>query len=245
MTSLHVQMLNPITLTATKAMHPSMKPKYNLAATHTAKRSLVAMIGQSRFADFVRSNGGFMLANLARIVPAELARLTSGGAPAAASTTTAAAPRQMIRLGSSGTPAAVPTKPATAPRPSTPSKVHEFVPAKPTTPPAKSGARSGALSIAEAEALALKVFSNCTTALNTTEAARWASLENVFKANGHNAPWTDAKSIGIPSDKLAGHAARAAKISQVFQTGISRKDFAKLSARDQSDFCKSGGNLRD
>ena len=231
----------PTFLTATKPLHPSMKPAYNINATHTAKRSLVAMIGQSRFADFVRSNGGFMLANLARIVPAELARLTSGGTPAAASTTAPAAPRQLIRLGSSGTPAAVPTTPTTAPKPSTPSKTHQFIPATPTTPPAKSGARSGALSIDEAEALAGQVFKDYAPALNATETARWKSLESVFAAHGHCAPWQDVKAIAIPWPKLVGHASRTRKIAQVFQTGLTRAEFSKLSARDQSDFCAAGG----
>ena len=229
-----------------KKLHQSLTPNYSATATNAAKKKLVSIMGQESYSAFVAANGGFQLANLAKILPPELLRLGAGGLPAAASTTKpATAPRQMIRLGSGGLPAAAPTKPTTAPKPSTPSKTHQFIPAKPTTPPAKGGARSGALSIGEAEALALKVFPNCTSALNVTEAARWASLENVFKANGHSAPWRDDKGIGIPSDKLAGHAARAAKISQVFMTGISRKDFAKLSARDQSDFCKSGGTLRD
>ena len=220
----------------------TLTPKYNIAATHLAKKKLVSIMGQESYSAFVAANGGFQLANLAKILPPELLRLGAGGLPAAAATTAPA--KQFIRLGH-GTPAAAPSKPTTAPRPSTPSKVHEFVPAKPTTPQGKSGARSGALSIGEAEALALKVFPNCTTAMNTTEAARWKSLESVFKANGHSAPWRDDKSIGIPSDKLAGHAARAAKISAVFETGLTRSEFGRMSARDQSNFCKNGGKLRD
>ena len=215
-------MTTPIILTASKAMHTTLQPTYNAAATNAAKKKLVQILGQEKFASFVNANGGFQMANLAKILPPEL-----------------------LRLGSGGLPAAAPTKPTTAPKPSTPSKVHEFVPAKPTTPPATPGKPSGAMSIAEAESLALKVFPNCTTALNTTEAARWKSLEAVFMAHGHQAPWTDNKLIGIPAAALKGHTARALKISQVFQTGISRKDFAKLSARDQSDFCKNGGQLRD
>ena len=108
-------------------------------------------------------------------------------------------------------------------------------------PAATPGKPSGAMSIAEAESLALKVFPNCTTSLNVTEAARWKSLEGVFAANGHNAPWQDVKAIAIPWPKLVGHAARTRKISAVFQTGLTRAEFSKLSARDQSDFCAAGG----
>jgi len=158
--------------------------------------------------------------------------------PAAVTTT---APRQTIRLGSTGAP----TKPA-APSPTpTPSKTSEFVPAKPSAPPAKSGARSGALSIAEAEALAGRVFDDFEAASGGTDAARWASLEGVFKSNGHNAPWQDTQSIAIPWPKLVGHARREARISQVFETGLTRSDFAKLSAFEQNLYCKNGGNLRD
>ena len=170
-----------------------MKPKYNINATHAAKRSLISMIGQSRFADFVRSNGGFMLANLAKILPAELSRITAGGAPAAASTTTAAAPRQLIRLGSSGTPAAVPTKPATAPKPSTPSKTHQFIPAKPTAKPRAAGeCPAGAFGIEEAERRTREVFGSIPAmGLTANEKSRWASLESVYRVNGFAAPWTD------------------------------------------------------
>ena len=210
----------------------TLTPTYNAAATHLAKKKLVSIMGQESYSAFVTANGGFQLANLSKILPAEL-----------------------LRLGSGGLPAAAPTKPTTAPKPPTPAKTApaglavcakmgnaSLTQSKPAATPGKP---SGAMSIAEAESLALKVFPNCTTSLNVTEAARWKSLEGVFAANGHNAPWTDAKSIGIPSDKLAGHTARQAKISQVFETGLTRSEFGKLSARDQSSYCKSGGQLRD
>ena len=210
-----------------------LTPKYNAAATHLAKKKLVGIMGQEKFAAFVTANGGFQLANLAKILPPEL-----------------------LRLGAGGLPAAAPTQPTAAPKPPTPAKTAapaglavgvklgtaSLTQSKPAATPGKP---SGAMSIAEAESLALKVFPNCTTSLNVTEAARWKSLEGVFAANGHNAPWTDAKSIGIPSDKLAGHSARQAKISAVFETGFTRAEFSKLSARDQSDFCKNGGQLQD
>ena len=216
-------MLNPITLTATKAMHPSMKPKYNLAATHTAKRSLISMIGQSRFAEFVRSNGGHLLSNLARIVPAELARLTAGGTPAAASTTTAAAPRQLIRLGSSGTPAAVPTKPATAPKPPTPSKTHQFIPAKPSAKPRAAGeCPAGAFGIDEAERRTREVFGSIPAmGLTANEKSRWASLESVYRVNGFSAPWSEnSNKTDTQIAKLNGplFARRAKLIASLFQS---------------------------
>ena len=224
-----------------------MTPPTDFAAVHAMRDELTQLLGgKAQMLGFMLKNKAAHMKDQFRIFGAELARrgasLTSS-APATAKPAAVPA-RQLIRLGA-GTPAAAPSKPTTAPKPSTPSKVHEFVPVKPATPPAKSGTKSGALSIAEAEALALKIFPSCTTALNTTEAARWKSLEGVFAANGHSAPWRDDKRIGIPSDKLAGHAARAAKISRVFETGLTRSEFSKLSARDQSDFCKNGGQLRD
>ena len=166
-----------------------MKPKYNINATHAAKRSLISMIGQSRFAEFVRSNGGHLLSNLARIVPAELARLTAGGTPAAASTTTAAAPRQLIRLGSTGAP----TKPA-APSPTpTPPKTHQFIPAKPAAKPRAAGeCPAGAFGIEEAERRTRAVFGSIPAmGLTANEKSRWASLESVYRVNGFAAPWTD------------------------------------------------------
>ena len=206
------------------ARSPSMNPpdmltpKYNAAATHLAKKKLVGIMGQEKFAAFVTANGGFQLANLAKILPPEL-----------------------LRLGAGGLPAAAPAKPAAPSKPATPSKTHQFVPAKPSAPPAKSGARSGALSIGEAEALAGQVFKDYAPSSSVTEAGRWKSLEGVFAAHGHSAPWHDTKNVAIPWPKLVGHAARTRKIASVFQTGLTRAEFSKLSARDQSDFCAAGG----
>ena len=198
-----------------------MKPKYNINATHAAKRSLISMIGQSRFADFVRSNGGFMLANLAKILPAELSRITAGGAPAAASTTTAAAPRQLIRLGSSGTPAAVPTKPATAPKPSTPSKTSEFIPAKPAKPRASGECPPGAFGVDEAERRTREVFGSIPAmSMTANEKSRWASLESVYRVNGFAAPWTgNVSKVDNQIAKLNGplFARRAKLIATLFQ----------------------------
>ena len=218
-----VSSMPTITLSATKALHPSMKPSYNLASTHAAKRSLVAMIGQSRFAEFVRSNGGHLLSNLARIVPAELARLTAGGTPAAASTTTAAAPRQLIRLGSSGTPAAVPTKPATAPKPPTPSKTHQFIPAKPSAKPRAAGeCPAGAFGIDEAERRTREVFGSIPAmGLTANEKSRWASLESVYRVNGFSAPWSEnSNKTDTQIAKLNGplFARRAKLIASLFQS---------------------------
>ena len=168
-----------------------MKPKYNLAATQTAKKSLTAMIGLPKLAAFVSSHGGWMLSNLAKILPAELARITAGGTPAAV-TTAPAAPRQLIRLGSSGTPAAVPTKPATAPKPSTPSKTSEFIPAKPAKPRASGECPPGAFGVDEAERRTREVFGSIPAmSMTANEKSRWASLENVYRVNGFAAPWAD------------------------------------------------------
>ena len=206
----------PTFLTATKPLHPSMKPKYNINATHAAKRSLISMIGQSRFAEFVRSNGGHLLSNLARIVPAELARLTAGGTPAAASTTAPA--KQTIRLG-----AAAPATPPTAPKPPT----HQFIPApKPSAPPAKpraAGVRpDGSFNIVEAEARTRQIFGSIPNmALNANESSRWASLESVFRVNGFAPPWTGCLSkTDAQIAKLNGplFARRAKLIATLFQS---------------------------
>ena len=169
-----------------------MKPKYNINATHAAKRSLISMIGQSRFADFVRSNGGFMLANLAKILPAELSRITAGGAPIEATTATPAPAKQFIRLGAAA-PATPPSKPTTAPKPSTPSKTSEFIPAKPPAKPRAAGeCPAGAFGIEEAERRTREVFGSIPAMSATAnEKSRWASLESVYRVNGFAAPWTD------------------------------------------------------
>ena len=196
-----------------------MKPKYNINATHAAKRSLISMIGQSRFAEFVRSNGGHLLSNLARIVPAELARLTAGGTPAAASTTTAAAPRQLIRLGSTGAP----TKPA-APSPTpTPPKTHQFIPAKPAAKPRATGeCPAGAFGIDEAERRTREVFGSIPAmGMTANEKSRWASLENCYRVNGFAAPWADnANKTDTQIAKLNGplFARRAKLIATLFQS---------------------------
>ena len=220
-------MTTPIILTASKAMHTTLVPRYDHKAITSAKRRLTDMIGLPSLAAFVSSHGGWLMSNLAKILPAELARLESAGAPA----------KQTIRLG-----ATPPSKPTTPPKP----PVHQFIPApKPSAPPAKQGTKSGALSIGEAEALAGQVFKDYAPASSVTEAGRWKSLEGVFAAHGHSAPWHDTKNVAIPWPKLVGHAARTRKIAQVFETGLTRSEFGKMSAFDQSNFCKSGGQLRD
>ena len=217
-----VSPMPPITLTATKPMHTSMKPRYDLRATQTAKKSLTAMIGLPKLAAFVGSHGGWMLSNLAKILPAELARITAGGTPAAV-TTAPAAPRQLIRLGSSGTPAAVPTKPATAPKPSTPSKTSEFIPAKPTAKPRAAGeCPAGAFGIDEAERRTREVFGSIPAmGLTANEKSRWASLESVYRVNGFAAPWADnANKTDTQIAKLNGplFARRAKLIASLFQS---------------------------
>ena len=198
-----------------------MKPHYDLRATQTAKKSLTAMIGLPKLAAFVGSHGGWILSNLAKILPAELARITAGGTPAAV-TTAPAAPRQLIRLGSSGTPAAVPTKPATAPKP----PVHQFVPApKPSAPPAKQGApgaKAGAFNIFEARERTKQVFGSVpgfTPSQN--EKSQWLDLEAVYRANGFSAPWSDNLSkVDRQIAKLNGplFARRAKLIASLFQS---------------------------
>ena len=165
-----------------------MKPRYDLRATQTAKKSLTAMIGLPKLAAFVSSHGGWMLSNLAKILPAELARITAGGTPAAV-TTAPAAPRQLIRLGSTGAP----TKPA-APSPTpTPPKTHQFIPAKPAAKPRAAGeCPAGAFGIEEAERRTRAVFGSIPAmGLTANEKSRWASLESVYRVNGFAAPWTD------------------------------------------------------
>ena len=200
-----------------------MKPKYNINATHAAKRSLISMIGQSRFADFVRSNGGFMLANLAKILPAELSRITAGGAPIEATTATPAPAKQFIRLGAAA-PATPPSKPTTAPKPATPPKTSEFVPAKPSAPPAKQGApgaKAGAFNIFEARERTKQVFGSVpgfTPSQN--EKSQWLDLEAVYRANGFSAPWSDNLSkVDRQLAKLNGplFARRAKLIATLFQ----------------------------
>ena len=214
-------------------------PAVDTAKLKADKAKLISILGgQKAFADFISSNGGFGVKNMAVVIPKELARLGSGGTPTASTTKPATAPRQLIRLGSGGTPAAAPSKPTAASKPAAPAKVCQPITARPATP-------QGAFTVDEAERLTVQIFQGFTPAVNAGATARWKSLEAVFMAHGHQAPWTDNKLIGIPAAALKGHTARAAKISQVFQTGISRKDFSKLRARDQSDFCKSGGQLRD
>ena len=196
-----------------------MKPKYNINATHAAKRSLISMIGQSRFADFVRSNGGFMLANLAKILPAELSRITAGGAPIEATTATPAPAKQTIRLG-----ATPPATPPTAPKP----PVHQFVPApKPGAPapvkPRAAGVRpDGSFNVIEAEARARQIFGSIPgMALNANEASRWASLESVFRVNGFAPPWTgNVSKVDNQIAKLNGplFARRAKLIASLFQS---------------------------
>ena len=194
-----------------------MKPKYNINATHAAKRSLISMIGQSRFADFVRSNGGFMLANLAKILPAELSRITAGGAPIEATTATPAPAKQTIRLG-----ATPPATPATPPKP----PVHKFIPApKPSAPPAKQsapGAKAGAFNIFEARERTKQVFGSVpgfTPSQN--EKSQWLDLEAVYRANGFSAPWSDNLSkVDRQIAKLNGplFARRAKLIASLFQS---------------------------
>ena len=198
-----------------------MKPHYDLRATQTAKKSLTAMIGLPKLAAFVSSHGGWMLSNLAKILPAELARITAGGTPAAV-TTAPAAPRQLIRLGSSGTPAAVPTKPATAPKPSTPSKTSEFIPAKPAKPRASGECPPGAFGVDEAERRTREVFGSIPAmSMTANEKSRWASLENVYRVNGFAAPWADnANKVDTQIAKLNGplFAKRARVIASLFQS---------------------------
>ena len=197
-----------------------MKPHYDLRATQTAKKSLTAMIGLPKLAAFVGSHGGWMLSNLAKILPAELARITAGGAPAAAaSTTAAAAPRQLIRLGSTGAP----TKPA-APSPTpTPPKTHQFIPAKPAAKPRAAGeCPAGAFGIEEAERRTRAVFGSIPAmGLTANEKSRWASLENCYRVNGFAAPWADnANKTDTQIAKLNGplFARRAKLIATLFQS---------------------------
>ena len=215
------------------------------------KARLISILGgQKAFADFISSNGGFGVKNMAVVIPKELARLGSGGTPTASTTKPATAPRQLIRLGSGGTPAAAPTKPTTAPRPSTPSKVHEFVPAKPATKPRASGTRpEGAFSLTEARERTAQVFGytpGYTPSQN--EKSQWRDLESVYTSAGHPAPWVgEVKTVDRHIGKIdsALYAKREAAIAKLFETRMSRSDFAKLCAGDQSNYCKNGGKLTD
>ena len=195
-----------------------MKPRYDLRATQTAKKSLTAMIGLPKLAAFVGSHGGWMLSNLAKILPAELARITAGGAPAAAaSTTAAAAPRQLIRLGSTGAP----TKPA-APSPTpTPSKTSEFVPAKPAAKPRASGTKpEGAFTLTEARERTAQIFGywpGFTPSQNAR--SQWQDLESVYTSAGHPAPWVgEVKKVDRQIGKIdsALFNKRAAAIARLF-----------------------------
>ena len=221
-----------------------MTPPTDFNAVRAMRAELTQLLGgKAQMLSYMVKNGASHMKDQFRIFGAELARRGSSLTSAAPATAKPAAvpARQLIRLGAT-TPPSTPAATPPAPKPPT----HQFVPApKPTPPPAKGGARSGALSIDEAEALAGQVFKDYAPSPSVTEAARWASLEGVFKANGHNAPWLDAQSIAIPWPKLVGHASRTRKIAQVFQTGLTRSEFGKMSAFDQSNFCKSGGQLRD
>jgi len=185
-------MLNPITLTATKPMHTSMIPRYDHKAIHSAKRRLTDMIGLPSLAAFVSSHGGWMLSNLAKVLPAELARLTSGGTPAAASTTTTTPVKQTIRLGAAAP--ATPTTPSPAPAPS---KTHQFIPAKPATPPAKPRASGtvpdGAITLNQARQRTAQIF-GYTPGFTPSQNAKsqWRDLEQVYRAAGFRAPWSDS-----------------------------------------------------
>ena len=213
--------MKPIILSASKKMPPSLAPRYDHKAITSAKRRLTDMIGLPSLAAFVGSRGGWLMSNLAKILPAELARLESGGAPAAASVTTTTPAKQFIRLGA-GTPAAVPTKPATAPKP----PVHQFIPApKPSAPPAKQsapGAKAGAFNIFEARERTKQVFGSVpgfTPSQN--EKSQWLDLEAVYRANGFSAPWSDNLSkVDRQIAKLNGplFARRAKLIASLFQS---------------------------
>jgi len=216
-------MTTPILLTASKEMHTSMIPRYDHKAIHSAKRRLTEMIGLPSLAAFVASRGGWLMSNLAKILPPELARLESGGLPAAVTTSTAAAPRQLIRLGA-GTPAAAPATPPTPPKP----PVHKFIPApKPSAPaPAKARAAgecpAGAFGIDEAERRTREVFGSIPAMASTAnEKSRWASLESVYRVNGFSAPWSDnSNKTDTQIAKLNGplFAKRARVIASLFQS---------------------------
>ena len=214
-----VSSMPPILLSATKPMHHSTKPSYDLRAIQSAKKSLTAMVGLPKLAAFVSSHGGWMLSNLAKILPAELSRITAGGAPIEATAKPAAVPaRQLIRLGA--TPPATPTTPPKPP-------VHKFIPApKPSAPPAKpraAGVRpDGSFNIVEAEARTRQIFGSIPNMVsNANEASRWASLESVFRVNGFAPPWTGKVSkVDAQIAKLNGplFARRAKLIATLFQS---------------------------
>ena len=211
-----VSSMPPILLSATKPMHHSTKPSYDLRAIQSAKKSLTAMVGLPKLAAFVSSHGGWMLSNLAKILPAELSRITAGGAPIEATTKPAAPVKQTIRLGA--TPPATPTTPPKPP-------VHQFVPApKPSAPPAKQsapGAKAGAFNIFEARERTKQVFGSVpgfTPSQN--EKSQWLDLEAVYRANGFSAPWSDNLSkVDRQLAKLNGplFARRAKLIATLFQ----------------------------
>ena len=201
-----------------KKLHQSLTPNYSAVATNAAKKKLVSIMGQEGFASFMNANGGFNVKNMAKVIPAELARLTAGGTPAAASTTTA--PRQLIRLGA-GTPATPPSKPA-APSPTPkPSKTSEFIPAKPAKPRASGECPPGAFGVDEAERRTREVFGSIPAmSMTANEKSRWASLENVYRVNGFAPPWTgNVSKVDNQIAKLNGplFARRAKLIATLFQ----------------------------
>ena len=217
-----VSSMPPILLSATKPMHHSTKPSYDLRAIQSAKKSLTAMVGLPKLAAFVSSHGGWMLSNLAKILPAELSRITAGGAPIEATTATPAPAKQFIRLGAAA-PATPPSKPTTAPKPSTPSKTSEFIPAKPPAKPRAAGeCPAGAFGIEEAERRTREVFGSIPAMSATAnEKSRWASLESVYRVNGFAAPWADnANKTDVAIAKLNGplFAKRARVIATLFQS---------------------------
>ena len=212
--------MKPIILSASKKMPPSLAPRYDHKAITSAKRRLTDLIGLPSLAAFVASRGGWLMSNLSKILPAELARLESGGAPAAASVTTTTPAKQFIRLGA-GTPAAVPTKPATAPKPSTPSKTSEFVPAKPAAKPRASGTKpEGAFTLTEARERTAQIFGywpGFTPSQNAR--SQWQDLESVYTSAGHPAPWVgEVKKVDRQIGKIdsALFNKRAAAIARLF-----------------------------
>ena len=202
-----------------KKLHQSLTPNYSATATNAAKKKLVSIMGQEGFASFMNANGGFNVKNMAKVIPAELARLESGGTPAAAASTAAAPVKQTIRLG-----ATPPATPATPPKP----PVHKFIPApKPSAPapvkPRAAGVRpDGSFNVVEAEARARQIFGSIPNMVsNANEASRWASLESVFRVNGFAPPWTGKVSkVDAQIAKLNGplFARRAKLIATLFQS---------------------------
>jgi len=105
---------------------------------------------------------------------------------------------ELARLGAGGTPAAAPSKPATPSPAPTPSKTHQFIPAKPATPPAAkpraAGTKpDGAISLTEARERTATVFGytpGFTPSQN--QKSQWRDLEQVYRAAGFRAPWSDS-----------------------------------------------------